>query len=102
MIQLGCRALGAYAPVRGCAVKHPRRGAMCTHGVRDSLTPRPMLLCAWASTLAAAPAACQQGPWQRSLGHTFISAHANNLEVSPGVGQLVPGSVFGSILYVPM
>lgn len=78
----------------------PSRESM--HGIHDSLTLRPLLLCAQASTLAAAPAACQQGPWQCSLGHTFISAHANNLEVSPGVGQLVPGSVLGRILYVPM
>lgn len=98
-IQLGCRALCGFDPVRGSATKHPRRGETCTHRVRGSLTP---LLCAGVSTLAAAPAVRQQGPWQCSLGHRFISAHANNLEVSPGVGQLVPGSAFGSILYVPM
>lgn len=79
-------------------MKHPCRGVMCMQGGCDSLTPRPVLLCA----RAVAPAVCQEGPWQHSLGHTFISAHANNLEVSPGVGQLVPGSVFGSILCVPL
>lgn len=38
-IQLGPGALGAYGPERGCAGKHPRRGAMCTHG--GPRQPRP-------------------------------------------------------------
>lgn len=98
LIQLGCRALGGFDPGRGSATKHPGKGEMCTHRGCDSLT----LLCAGVSPLAAAPAVCQQGPWQCSLGHRLISAHANNLEVSPGVGQLVPGSALGSILCVPI
>lgn len=66
-----------FGPTRGCAVKHP-------HGGCGSRTPRPALLCAGGSPPgAAAPAASQRGPWQRSPGHPFISAHANNLEVPP-------------------
>lgn len=69
-IQLGCRALGAYDPAGGCAMKHSQRGAMSMHRVCDSLTQRLMLLCAWVSTLAQPLLHASRG-----LGSTLWGIH---------------------------
>lgn len=80
-------------------MKHPGRGGMCTHGLCDSLTPGTALC--WGEYPGSSPCCVPAGALAALPGRRFISAHANNLEVSPGVGQLVPGRLLGAFFMCP-